>query len=240
MPSPRITTRERRARPRRPACTTRTSSTPSPRRVRSRHRATGSVLAAPLALGASASWGVGDFLGGVKSRTLHPLAIMAVSQPVGLVASRRRRRRARDGARPGPEVAWAAPAAVVGTIGARGLLPRHGGRRDQHRRARSPGRARPSRSLVGVAPRRPAEPPAGRRLRGRDRRRRALVLGAATRPGLVRRRRRLRPRQHGRVRLLLRLPAPGERRRLPLAGLPLPRRLDVARLGRAARPAPGR
>jgi drug/metabolite transporter (DMT)-like permease len=74
------------------------------------------VLAAPLALGASASWGFGDFLGGVKSRTLHPLAILAVSQPVGLavlgviVA-------VRATAPPGAEVAWAAPAAVVGTIG---------------------------------------------------------------------------------------------------------------------------
>ncbi len=74
------------------------------------------MLAAPLALGASASWGFGDFLGGVKSRTLHPLAILAVSQPVGLavlgvvVA-------VRATAPPGAEVAWAAPAAVVGTIG---------------------------------------------------------------------------------------------------------------------------
>jgi drug/metabolite transporter (DMT)-like permease len=74
------------------------------------------VLAAPLALGASASWGFGDFLGGVKSRTLHPLAILAVSQPVGLavlgvvVA-------VRATAPPGADVAWAAPAAVVGTIG---------------------------------------------------------------------------------------------------------------------------
>ncbi len=74
------------------------------------------MLAAPLALGASASWGFGDFLAGVKSRTLHPLAIMAVSQPVGLVllgvivA-------ARATAPPGPDVAWAVPAAVLGTIG---------------------------------------------------------------------------------------------------------------------------
>ena len=42
------------------------------------------MLAAVLALAASASWGIGDFLGGVKSRTLHPLAVMSVSQPVGL------------------------------------------------------------------------------------------------------------------------------------------------------------
>jgi len=74
------------------------------------------VLAAGLALGASGSWGIGDFLGGVKSRVLHPLAIMAVSQPVGLlllgVAVA-----ARATPPPGPEVAWAVPAAVCGTIG---------------------------------------------------------------------------------------------------------------------------
>jgi drug/metabolite transporter (DMT)-like permease len=74
------------------------------------------VLAAVLALGASASWGLGDFLGGVRSRTLHPLAIMAVSQPVGLallgiaVA-------ARATGPPGPEVAWAFLSALFGTIG---------------------------------------------------------------------------------------------------------------------------
>jgi drug/metabolite transporter (DMT)-like permease len=74
------------------------------------------VLAALLALGASASWGVGDFLGGIKSRTLHPLAIMAVSQPVGLallgiaVA-------ARATGPPGPEIAWAFLSAAFGTIG---------------------------------------------------------------------------------------------------------------------------
>ena len=75
------------------------------------------MRAALLALGASASWGLGDFLGGVKSRTLHPLAIMVVSQPVGLsllgiaVA-------ARGTAPPGGEVAWACLSAVFGTCGA--------------------------------------------------------------------------------------------------------------------------
>jgi drug/metabolite transporter (DMT)-like permease len=74
------------------------------------------VLAALLALGASASWGVGDFLGGVKSRTLDPRAVMAVSQPIGLVllgivvA-------ARATGPPGPSVAWSALSAVFGTIG---------------------------------------------------------------------------------------------------------------------------
>jgi drug/metabolite transporter (DMT)-like permease len=74
------------------------------------------VLAAVFALGSSVSWGLGDFLGGVKSRTLHPLAIMGVSQPIGLallgvvVA-------ARATAPPGPGVAWAVLAAVFGTVG---------------------------------------------------------------------------------------------------------------------------
>jgi drug/metabolite transporter (DMT)-like permease len=74
------------------------------------------VLAAVLALGASASWGIGDFLGGVKSRTIHPLAIMGISQPVGLallgVAVA-----ARATAPPGPEVAWSALSAAFGTLG---------------------------------------------------------------------------------------------------------------------------
>jgi drug/metabolite transporter (DMT)-like permease len=44
------------------------------------------VLTAVLALGASVAWGVGDFLGGLKSRTLAPLAVLAVAQPIGLAA----------------------------------------------------------------------------------------------------------------------------------------------------------
>jgi uncharacterized membrane protein len=74
------------------------------------------MFAAALALAASLSWGIGDFLGGVKSRLLSPLTIMAVSQPVGLgllaiaVA-------ARWTAPPGPEVAWSCLAAVFGTVG---------------------------------------------------------------------------------------------------------------------------
>jgi drug/metabolite transporter (DMT)-like permease len=74
------------------------------------------VRAAALALGASLSWGVGDFLGGVKSRVLHPLAIMAVSQPVGLILLGVAVA-ARASAPPGPGVAWALLAAVFGTVG---------------------------------------------------------------------------------------------------------------------------
>jgi drug/metabolite transporter (DMT)-like permease len=42
------------------------------------------VIAIVLALGASASWGVGDFLGGLTSRRLPVLAVLAVSQAAGL------------------------------------------------------------------------------------------------------------------------------------------------------------
>jgi drug/metabolite transporter (DMT)-like permease len=38
-----------------------------------------------LALAASASWGVSDFLGGLRARTLPVLTVLAVSQPSGLL-----------------------------------------------------------------------------------------------------------------------------------------------------------
>ena len=41
------------------------------------------MLAVALALAASVSWGVGDFVGGLKSRVLHVLVVLAVSQLVG-------------------------------------------------------------------------------------------------------------------------------------------------------------
>lgn len=74
------------------------------------------MLAPLLALCASLTWGVGDFLGGVKARALPALAVLAASQPFGLIvlgiaiAVRGR-------GIPGAEVAWAAPAAVMGTLG---------------------------------------------------------------------------------------------------------------------------
>jgi len=43
------------------------------------------VTAIALALGASALWGVGDFLGGVTSRRIATLTVLAVSQVAGLV-----------------------------------------------------------------------------------------------------------------------------------------------------------
>jgi drug/metabolite transporter (DMT)-like permease len=43
------------------------------------------MAAVLLALAASASWGVSDFLGGLKTRSLSVLTVLAVSQPAGLV-----------------------------------------------------------------------------------------------------------------------------------------------------------
>jgi drug/metabolite transporter (DMT)-like permease len=78
------------------------------------------VLSAALALTASIGWGVGDFIGGVKSRVLTPLTVMAVSHPFGLVilaVIALVRGQPPDG----PEVAWGCLAAVLGTIGLAGF-----------------------------------------------------------------------------------------------------------------------
>jgi len=69
-----------------------------------------------LALGASLSWGLGDFLGGVKARALPSLTVLAASQPFGLAALGIAVA-ARGTGIPGDEVAWSALSAVVGTIG---------------------------------------------------------------------------------------------------------------------------
>jgi drug/metabolite transporter (DMT)-like permease len=74
------------------------------------------LFAAALALAAAAAWGVGDFLGGLKSRSLRPVAVLVVAQPIGgallgvWVA-------ARGEGPPGSEVLWACLAAVLGTTG---------------------------------------------------------------------------------------------------------------------------
>jgi drug/metabolite transporter (DMT)-like permease len=73
-------------------------------------------LAALLALCASLTWGVGDFLGGVKARVLPTLTVLAVSQPFGLAALGLAVA-ARGTGIPGDEVAWAALAALFGTVG---------------------------------------------------------------------------------------------------------------------------
>jgi drug/metabolite transporter (DMT)-like permease len=74
------------------------------------------LFAAALALAAAASWGIGDFLGGLKSRSLRPVAVLIVAQPIGgallgiWVA-------ARGQGPPGSEVLWACFAAILGTTG---------------------------------------------------------------------------------------------------------------------------
>ncbi len=73
-------------------------------------------MAALLALAASLSWGVGDFLGGVKARVLPSLTVLAASQPFGLAALGIAVL-ARGTGIPGGEVAWSALAAIFGTIG---------------------------------------------------------------------------------------------------------------------------
>jgi drug/metabolite transporter (DMT)-like permease len=73
-------------------------------------------LAALLALAASLSWGVADFLGGVKARVLPSLTVLAASQPFGLAALGIAVAIRGTGI-PGAEVAWAALAAVFGTVG---------------------------------------------------------------------------------------------------------------------------
>jgi uncharacterized membrane protein len=74
------------------------------------------LLAPGLALGASLAWGVGDFLGGVKSRALPALVVMALSQPFGLAALVVAVAVRGEGPH-GPEIAWAALAALLGTSG---------------------------------------------------------------------------------------------------------------------------
>lgn len=74
------------------------------------------MLSAFLALTASLSWGVGDFLGGVKARVLPALTVLAASQPFGLAALGIAVAVRGTGV-PGDEVAWSALAAVFGTVG---------------------------------------------------------------------------------------------------------------------------
>jgi drug/metabolite transporter (DMT)-like permease len=74
------------------------------------------VLAAALALGASVAWGIGDFLGGLKSRTLRPLGVLAIAQPVGLAAMVVAALIHWE-PWPGGAVFYAVPAALLGTLG---------------------------------------------------------------------------------------------------------------------------
>jgi drug/metabolite transporter (DMT)-like permease len=74
------------------------------------------VLTAVLALGASVAWGIGDFIGGLKSRTLSPLAVLAVAQPVGFTAMAIVALIHWE-PWPGPSALYSVPAAVLGTLG---------------------------------------------------------------------------------------------------------------------------
>ena len=74
------------------------------------------MLSAFLALSASLSWGVADFLGGVKARILPALTVLAASQPFGLAALGLAVA-VRGTGIPGAEVAWSVLAAVFGTVG---------------------------------------------------------------------------------------------------------------------------
>jgi drug/metabolite transporter (DMT)-like permease len=69
-----------------------------------------------LALGASLTWGLGDFLGGLKARALPTLTVLATSQPFGLAALGIAVV-VRGNGPPGDEVAWSALAGLLGTMG---------------------------------------------------------------------------------------------------------------------------
>ncbi len=73
-------------------------------------------MAPAYALLASLAWGVGDFMGGLKSRIFPALVVMGISQPFGLAALAIAVA-VRGSAPPGPEVAWAVLAALFGTLG---------------------------------------------------------------------------------------------------------------------------
>jgi drug/metabolite transporter (DMT)-like permease len=75
------------------------------------------MLAIGLALGASLSWGLGDFLGGLKSRSLHVLTVLALSQSAGFAAVLVWLSLSGDGFPGWASVAWAAAAGAGGCLG---------------------------------------------------------------------------------------------------------------------------
>lgn len=74
------------------------------------------MLAAVCALGASIAWGVGDFLGGLKSRTVPLLVVLFLAQISGLLGIGLIVAAAGNGP-PGASVLWAALAGLFGTLG---------------------------------------------------------------------------------------------------------------------------
>ncbi len=75
------------------------------------------MLAIALALGASLSWGLGDFVGGLKSRSLHVLTVLVVSQIAGLSAALTWVVASGDGLPSWSATAWAASAGASGCAG---------------------------------------------------------------------------------------------------------------------------
>lgn len=74
------------------------------------------MIAALCALGASIAWGVGDFLGGLKSRAVPLLLVLMLSQVsgfvgIGIVAA------LAGNPPPDASILWASVAAVFGTLG---------------------------------------------------------------------------------------------------------------------------
>ena len=75
------------------------------------------MLAIALALAASVSWGVGDFLGGLTSRRLHVLTVLVVQQVFGLAAAVTWVLLSSDGFPGWTASAWAAAAGICGCLG---------------------------------------------------------------------------------------------------------------------------
>jgi drug/metabolite transporter (DMT)-like permease len=75
------------------------------------------VLAIALALAASASWGLGDFLGGLTSRRLHVLTVLVVQQVFGMGAAVTWVLLSGDGFPGWEATAWAAAAGACGCLG---------------------------------------------------------------------------------------------------------------------------
>jgi drug/metabolite transporter (DMT)-like permease len=75
------------------------------------------LLAIALALGASLSWGLGDFLGGLTSRRMHVLTVLVVSQVFGLAAALTWVAVSGDGFPGWPATALAAAAGACGCLG---------------------------------------------------------------------------------------------------------------------------
>ena len=75
------------------------------------------MLAIGLALAASVSWGLGDFLGGLTSRRLHVLTVLVVQQVFGLAAAATWVALAGDGFPGWTATAWAAAAGASGCLG---------------------------------------------------------------------------------------------------------------------------